>query len=232
MLAICFLEREGSPAYEACSVRTRGRGQEKQFIWRLGNLKVRFIHVSDGWSHPLCNKSFSFSHGWFQGKENACTLSDPWRASSWDTDWSGGLPPLGSFLHWGLPKHNLTQKVVGPTCHSLSWGDFKTGNWATHSIAIQNTRPPLPPMVGQKMGQLSFNSLATSYKELIHWRRPWCWERLKAGEGDDRGWDDLTDSMDMSLSKLQKLVKDREAWHASVHEVVKSQTWLSDWTAR
>ena len=33
------------------------------------------------------------------------------------------------------------------------------------------------------------NPLATWCKELTHWKRPWCWERLKAGEGDDRGWD-------------------------------------------
>ena len=40
----------------------------------------------------------------------------------------------------------------------------------------------------------------------------------------------ITDSMDMSLSKLQVRVKDREAWHASVHGVAKSWTWLSNWT--
>ena len=40
------------------------------------------------------------------------------------------------------------------------------------------------------MMKLSSNTLATWYKELIHWKRSWCWERLKArGEGDDRGWD-------------------------------------------
>ena len=40
--------------------------------------------------------------------------------------------------------------------------------------------------------------------------------------------DDITDSMDMSSSKLQEIVKDREAWHAAVHEATKSWTQLSD----
>ena len=40
--------------------------------------------------------------------------------------------------------------------------------------------------------------------------------------------DGIIDSMDMSLSKLQEIVKDREAWHAAVHEVAKSQTGLRD----
>ena len=69
----------------------------------------------------------------------------------------------------------------------------------------------------------SSNTLATWCEELTHWKKPWCWERLKAG--GDRGWDlvGITNSMDMSLSKLG-------SWWWTGRPGVLQSTGLQSWT--
>ena len=81
--------------------------------------------------------------------------------------------------------------------------------------------------------------LKLQYSGHLMRRVDWLEKTLMLGRirgGRRRGWqrirwlNSITDSMDMNLSKLQELVMDWDSWHAAIHWVAKSQTWLSDWT--
>ena len=76
------------------------------------------------------------------------------------------------------------------------------------------------------------NTLATWHEKLTYSKRSWCRERLKTKREEcGRGRDDsITNPIDMNLSKLLEIVKDREAWCTAAHGVTKSWTQISDWT--
>ena len=79
----------------------------------------------------------------------------------------------------------------------------------------------------------SSNTLATWCEEPTHWKRLWCWKRLKAGEeGDDRGWDGwMASPSQWTWVWANSRRWWREVWRAAVRGITKSLTWLSDWIA-
>ena len=111
--------------------------------------------------------------------------------------------------------------------------------WRRESLGLQGVKPVNPKgnqpeySLEGLMLKLKFNTLATWCEELTHWKWPEPkkdWRQEEKGAQRIRWLDVITDSIDMSLSKLQEIVQDREAYLAAVPGVSESQTWVRDWT--
>ena len=123
-----------------------------------------------------------------------CTERNRALSNSWPWEGPASSPPFISwYSHQGSHQQSCLRLWNWDPEVTKSWSKihpkFSLWLWIMVTFGDQTTRKSTLN-IHQKDWCWSSNTLATWYKKPTHWKRPWCWERLKAtGEGGHRGWD-------------------------------------------